>query len=70
MGDLAESFHFVKYKRQENTMAVFADDVSPRWLTATAVRREGFEPFRHRCGGRVRRRGLAPLSPILLALGA
>ena len=37
VGDLAESFHFIKYKRQENTMTVFADDVSPRWLTATAV---------------------------------
>ncbi|KAL3920774.1 MAG: hypothetical protein SGPRY_005132 [Prymnesium sp.] len=37
VGDLAESFHFIKYKRQENVMMVFADDVSPRWLTATAV---------------------------------
>merc|ERR1719201_3130649 len=37
VGDLAESFHFIKYKRQENTMSVFADVVSPRWLTATAI---------------------------------
>jgi len=33
VGDLAESFHFVSYKRQENTMAIFADDIAPRWLT-------------------------------------
>ncbi|KAL1520024.1 hypothetical protein AB1Y20_023502 [Prymnesium parvum] len=37
VGDLAESFHFIKYNRQDNVMMVFADDVSPRWLTAAAV---------------------------------
>lgn len=30
VGDLAESFHFIKYNRQDNVMMVFADDVSPR----------------------------------------
>merc|ERR1711937_296302 len=37
VGDMAESFHFIKYKRQENQMMLFADDISPRWLTAAAV---------------------------------
>jgi len=37
VGDLAESFHYVKYQRQENTFVLFADDVAPRWLTASAV---------------------------------
>ena len=30
VGDMAESFHFIKYSRQENTMTIFADDVAPR----------------------------------------
>ena len=37
VGDLAESFHYVKYQRQENTFILFADDAAPRWLTASAV---------------------------------
>jgi splicing factor 3B subunit 3 len=37
VGDLAESFHYLKYQRQENAFVLFADDVSPRWLTASAV---------------------------------
>jgi splicing factor 3B subunit 3 len=37
VGDIAESFHFVKYKRHENEMLLFADDPSPRWLTASCV---------------------------------
>ena len=37
VGDLAESFHYVKYQRQENNFVIFADDVAPRWLTASAV---------------------------------
>ena len=37
VGDLAESFHYVKYQRQENTFVLFADDVAPRWLTASTV---------------------------------
>ena len=37
VGDLAESFHYVKYQRQENTFVLFADDAAPRWLTASAV---------------------------------
>lgn len=34
VGDLSESFHFVKYKRYENQLFIFADDTSPRWVTA------------------------------------
>jgi len=37
VGDLAESFHYIKYQRQENNFVLFADDVAPRWLTASTV---------------------------------
>ena len=37
VGDLAESFHWVKYKRAENALVLFADDPAPRWLTASCV---------------------------------
>jgi len=37
VGDLAESFHYIKYQRQENTFVLFADDVAPRWLTASTT---------------------------------
>lgn len=37
VGDLAESFHFLKYKRFENQLFVFADDTSPRWVTASCL---------------------------------
>jgi splicing factor 3B subunit 3 len=30
VGDLAESVHFVRYKRDENVLAIFADDTVPR----------------------------------------
>ncbi|KAF1745117.1 hypothetical protein MXB_2594 [Myxobolus squamalis] len=32
--DAQESFHFVKYKPHENQLIIFADDVTPRWITA------------------------------------
>ncbi|KAF0988259.1 hypothetical protein HZS_5237, partial [Henneguya salminicola] len=32
--DAQESFHFVKYKPYENQLVIFADDVTPRWITA------------------------------------
>ena len=34
VSDIQESFHFVRYKRQENQLIIFADDTNPRWLTA------------------------------------
>ncbi len=37
VGDLAESFHWIKYKRAENALVLFADDPAPRWLTAACV---------------------------------
>jgi len=37
VGDLAESFLFVKYKRTENTLTMFADEAAPRWLTSACV---------------------------------
>ncbi|KAF2295949.1 hypothetical protein GH714_035293 [Hevea brasiliensis] len=35
VGDIQESFHFCKYRRDENQLYIFADDCVPRWLTAS-----------------------------------
>ncbi|XP_041377174.1 splicing factor 3B subunit 3-like [Gigantopelta aegis] len=35
VADVQESFHFVRYKRQENQLIVFADDTNPRWITCS-----------------------------------
>jgi len=35
VGDVQESVHFVKYKVDEGSMYVFADDSKPRYMTAT-----------------------------------
>ena len=35
VGDAAESMHFVKYKRSENALVTFADDLAARHLTTT-----------------------------------
>lgn len=37
VADIQESFHFVRFKRQENQLIVFADDTSPRWITASCL---------------------------------
>lgn len=37
IADVQESFHFVRYKRQENQLVVFADDTNPRWITAACL---------------------------------
>ncbi|KAM0038646.1 putative transcription factor WD40-like family [Helianthus debilis subsp. tardiflorus] len=34
VGDIQESFHYCKYRRDENQLYVFADDSVPRWLTS------------------------------------
>lgn len=34
VGDMAESVHFAKYKRLENSLVIFADDTIPRYMTA------------------------------------
>ncbi|XP_061998714.1 spliceosome-associated protein 130 A-like [Rosa rugosa] len=35
VGDIQESFHYCKYRRDENQLYIFADDRVPRWLTAS-----------------------------------
>ncbi|KAJ7971328.1 splicing factor 3B subunit 3-like [Quillaja saponaria] len=35
VGDIQESFHYCKYRRDENQLDIFADDCVPRWLTAS-----------------------------------
>lgn len=35
--DVQESFHFVKYKRSENSLYIFADDTAPRYVTSSAI---------------------------------
>ncbi|KAL2505994.1 Cleavage and polyadenylation specificity factor (CPSF) A subunit protein [Abeliophyllum distichum] len=35
VGDMQESFHYCKYRRDENQLYIFADDTVPRWLTAS-----------------------------------
>ncbi|KAG8058068.1 hypothetical protein GUJ93_ZPchr0002g23542 [Zizania palustris] len=34
VGDMQESFHYCKYRQDENQLYIFADDGVPRWLTA------------------------------------
>ncbi|OIW12784.1 hypothetical protein TanjilG_24717 [Lupinus angustifolius] len=35
VSDMQESFHYCKYRRDENQLYIFADDCVPRWLTAS-----------------------------------
>ncbi|KMZ63735.1 Pre-mRNA-splicing factor RSE1 [Zostera marina] len=35
VGDMQESFHYCKYRRDENQLYIFADDSVPRWLTSS-----------------------------------
>lgn len=37
VSDVQESYFFARYKRAENQLIVFADDSTPRWVTATCV---------------------------------
>ena len=37
VSDVQESVHFVKYRRGENQLVIFADDTSPRWVTSTCI---------------------------------
>lgn len=37
VSDVQESVYFVRYKRQENQIIIFADDTHPRWITATTL---------------------------------
>ncbi|KAI7862693.1 CPSF A subunit region-domain-containing protein [Spinellus fusiger] len=35
--DIQESIHYAVYKRADNRIAIFADDTTPRWTTATTM---------------------------------
>jgi len=37
VSDVQESVHYVKYKKQDNQLIVFADETNPRWVTTTCV---------------------------------
>jgi len=37
VGDMCESVHYVKYRRHDNTLSIFADDVVPRFITSMAT---------------------------------
>ncbi|KAG0434968.1 hypothetical protein HPB47_018758 [Ixodes persulcatus] len=37
VSDVQESFFFLRYKRQENQLVIFADDSVPRWITASCM---------------------------------
>ncbi|CAH1779239.1 unnamed protein product [Owenia fusiformis] len=37
VSDIQESFHFLRYKRQENQLVTFADDTHPRWITCATM---------------------------------
>lgn len=37
VSDVQESFHFVRYRHQENQLIIFADDTSARWLTCATM---------------------------------
>ena len=36
VSDMAESIHFVKYRRQDNSLVTFADDSAPRFVLCGA----------------------------------
>lgn len=37
VSDIEESIHFVRYKRQDNQLTIFADETNPRWVTTSCV---------------------------------
>jgi len=37
VSDIQESIQFVKYKKSDNQLYIFADEIVPRWLTSTVV---------------------------------
>lgn len=37
VADVQESWHFIKYKADQNQMVIFADDIVPRWVTTGCV---------------------------------
>ena len=37
ISDVQESVFYIRYKRQENQLILFADDTNQRWVTATCL---------------------------------
>lgn len=37
VSDVQESVHYVKYRRGENQLVIFADDTTPKWTTTTCA---------------------------------
>ncbi|TPX70379.1 hypothetical protein SpCBS45565_g01800 [Spizellomyces sp. 'palustris'] len=37
VGDVQESVHFASYRHFDNRIVIFADDTTPRWITATTM---------------------------------
>lgn len=37
VGDMAESMHFVKFKKQESSLVIFADDSQPKYVSSACV---------------------------------
>jgi splicing factor 3B subunit 3 len=37
VSDVQESVHFLRYRRAENQLIIFADDTTPRWVTVTCM---------------------------------
>jgi splicing factor 3B subunit 3 len=37
VADVQESFHFVRYRRTENQLIIFADDTNSRWITSSCL---------------------------------
>jgi len=37
VSDSQDSFHFIRYKRTENQLIVFADDTNQRWITTACL---------------------------------
>jgi len=37
VSDVQESVHFLRYRRAENQLVIFADDTTPRWVTVTCM---------------------------------
>lgn len=37
VGDSQESFFYVRFKRQDNQLIIFADDTNPRWITTACL---------------------------------
>lgn len=65
MSDVQESVHFVKYKRGENQLVIFADETNPRWITCTTVLDYDSIAFADKFGnvGVVREKYLEPFLP-------